>query len=79
MKRTVIGFLAMTGITLGAALSPAGASAQAPVASPIADAPGVSSSGIPPLLALQTLLKCLTTGSGNPGTPGSTQTGCLNS
>ncbi|MEC3951527.1 hypothetical protein VMT65_00630 [Nocardia sp. CDC153] len=83
MKRTAVGLIAMVGITVGVALVPAGASAQAaeqaPVTAPIADSPGVSSSGIPAALVLQTLLKCLSSGSGNLGAPGSTQTGCLNS
>ncbi|MGV9835035.1 hypothetical protein ACWDUL_12690 [Nocardia niigatensis] len=83
MKRTAFGLLAMTGLAIGVALSPAAALAQtpepAPVATTVADSPGVSSSGIPAAIVLQTLLKCLTSGSGNLGAPGSTQTGCLNS
>ncbi|MFF0632449.1 hypothetical protein ACFYTS_08085 [Nocardia sp. NPDC004151] len=81
MKRVAVGLIAMCGLALGAGLSPAAALAEAPsaAAAPVADAPGVSSSGIPAVTVLQTLLKCLTSGSSNPGTPGSTQTGCLNS
>ncbi|GAB3210444.1 hypothetical protein [Nocardia tengchongensis] len=79
MKRATVGLIAMCGIALGAGLSPT-ALAEAPsVAAPVADAPGVSSSGIPAVTVLQTLLKCLTSGSADPGTPGSTHTGCLNS
>ncbi|MGW2659766.1 hypothetical protein ACWCW7_02310 [Nocardia tengchongensis] len=80
MKRVTVGLIAMCGIALGAGLSPAAALAEArSAAAPVADAPGVSSSGIPAVTVLQTLLKCLTSGSADPGTPGSTHTGCLNS
>ncbi|MFE3053793.1 hypothetical protein [Nocardia sp. NPDC059239] len=81
MKRTAVGLIAMSGITL-AVLSPAAASA-APV--PLEQAPAAvqttavapidaTSSGSAAVNTLQFLLKCLTTGSGTPGTTG---TGCL--
>ncbi|MEC3919589.1 hypothetical protein [Nocardia sp. CDC160] len=79
MKRTAIGFLAMSAIAVGAALAPAAASAQVseqgPSAVPVVGQyPETGSAAI-----LNTLVKCLTTGSANLGTPGSTHTGCLNS
>ncbi|APA94221.1 hypothetical protein [Nocardia seriolae] len=87
MKRTAIGLLAMTTIALGAGLSPAAASApeQDSVAAAVADNPGVGSSGssgsdavrFVPIL-INTIVKCLTAGSGGIVSPGSTQTGCLN-
>ncbi|WP_405134505.1 hypothetical protein [Nocardia sp. NBC_01388] len=86
MKRTAAGLLAMTGISLAVVLSPAAASAatggaaleQAPVSAQVApiaagtDSGSTSGSGISNPLAF--LLKCLTAGSGTPGTTGN---GCL--
>ncbi|MET9491771.1 hypothetical protein [Nocardia sp. NPDC006630] len=82
MKRTAAGLLVMTGMSLAVVLSPAAASAAAggvaPVSAQVApiaagtDSGSTSGSGISNPLAF--LLKCLTTGSGTPGTTGN---GCL--
>ncbi|WP_157514264.1 hypothetical protein [Nocardia concava] len=77
MKRSAIGMLAMGAIALGAVWSPAAASAQVseqgPVAAPVVGQyPETGSAAI-----LNTLLRCFSAGSSNPGTPGTNQTGCL--
>ncbi|MCU1648554.1 MAG: hypothetical protein JWN03_8829 [Nocardia sp.] len=81
MKRTAAGLLAMTGISLAVVLSPAASASpaglsldQAPVAVQVSPIVTGTDSGSAAGQGLAFLLKCLTTGSGTPGTTGN---GCL--